>query len=507
MLESGKMLFDINAKYEHIKPCEMLILSPRKAIKLQQIKPDDYGEIKACEAVQNDYQADYKQLCFQENIDKSELIRITTIHKFAQWIKRGKVTKLPKVIVIDQLHLLYKQTFADSMMYFIDWLNDNSNNIIKVGLTATAQDIYNFYSKHIKAYGFKRIDYPFPSKYKIQNAYIYDKCTAAACINIIKPIINQNYKVLCFCRSATQCYKNALAYGERAGWLVSQYCTSKVALDSKQVYLRSIMDEKLRNYIIDKEQFPQNIDILFVTSAYEVGVNITDRDGRVKCIVTDSIQPDSITQEIGRIRHNMKDFYLVCNGTNVKQKIDKYNQYIALLQKYNAAADDAQKNSILATRYGEQKKAAQLHNSISTLVRKCRDNDNKYQWYDIGVASVQAAYYHARQFNNKYKNYKYIEIMGLNVQERDQYLRSLLSSFCDRVQFVENAAAATNNNAYIAFDKIAQNYWYRWLTKEQVLQFAKECGFVNSHKQDCGVESIRKVFKKYGKYKLIVSAK
>jgi superfamily II DNA or RNA helicase len=55
------------------------------------------------------------------------------------------VKKTPKLIIADELHsILGENRFADSLNYFIDYLEKHYDEIIKIGLTATPQYLMDY---------------------------------------------------------------------------------------------------------------------------------------------------------------------------------------------------------------------------------------------------------------------------------------------------------------------------------------------------------------------------
>ncbi len=483
-------------KYKPIKPCQLLILSPRKAIKQQQL--NQQGVMVAS-------QIDYENQggLWYEEVDPDQKVRITTVQQFTEWIRRGKIHRPPKIIVIDQIHLLYKQSiYADSLEYFIDWLGENSKKLIKFGLTSTSFDIYNFYAKHIKEYGFIRIDAEIPPKYRIQKAFALASGNVMTCYNIVKPLINADFKALVFCRSAKECKRNAEMIGDQAGWMVSQYCQSK---DSKTgLYLKDLMNKDLRNYVLDKQEFPHDINVLFITSAYQVGVNIKDQT--VQCVISDSIDPDSIAQQIGRIRHNMKRYYLVCNGTNVKQKLNRWNQYVSLVKEYKEAKTDWDKNDILSRQYQKQKDAREMDKSIPKLVRKKRGEDHVYQWFPFGIASLHASYLHTLRFNNAYTSLVKVKLDGneFQVDPQEKYLKDSLRIYCDDIEYLSQIAQQkkeqTNKNAYQAFEAVSGSYMDKWLDADEMRSLALLVGFVRAQGKVASIPTIIKEIQKNKKY-------
>ena len=65
---------------------------------------------------------------------------------------------------------------------------------------------------------------------------------------------------------------------------------------------------ELRKYIIDNQQIPENIDILFINAAYETSININNPD--INTMVIHSSNSDTQVQVRGRIRHDIDTLYI-----------------------------------------------------------------------------------------------------------------------------------------------------------------------------------------------------
>lgn len=90
--------------------------------------------------------------------------------------------------------------------------------------------------------------------------------------------------------SAKECYKLSKEYGNRSAFLISDY--NDTVIDG--VPLVDIMNEAgVKQYIIENERLPEDIDIIFINSACREGMNIKDKS--VKMVICEAV--DMITIE------------------------------------------------------------------------------------------------------------------------------------------------------------------------------------------------------------------
>ena len=70
-----------------------------------------------------------------------------------------------------------------------------------------------------------------------------------------------------------------------------------------------MFDEEKYNYLIENKGTPEDIRILYATSAFEVGFNIEDEDFQV--VVIEAYTPQQVLQFFGRIRHDVEKLIIV----------------------------------------------------------------------------------------------------------------------------------------------------------------------------------------------------
>lgn len=74
----------------------------------------------------------------------------------------------------------------------------------------------------------------------------------------------------------------------------------------------STEQQEIRKHILQTEQVPPDIDLLFINAAYETSINIRNEDFRTMIIHTNDT--DVQTQARGRLRHDIDTLYLYDNG-------------------------------------------------------------------------------------------------------------------------------------------------------------------------------------------------
>lgn len=77
---------------------------------------------------------------------------------------------------------------------------------------------------------------------------------------------------------------------------------------SNEKHQMSNEQKAVREYIIENQKMPKDIDILLINASCEIGVNIKNND--VDFIIIHSENSDTITQVRGRLRNDLKQLYL-----------------------------------------------------------------------------------------------------------------------------------------------------------------------------------------------------
>lgn len=429
---------------EDIKPYEMLFLTSRKIVKIQQVENNPN-----CVLAQ---ESDFDGSMNQEDTDRENKILVSTAHWFGKMVREGKIKRMPKVIVLDEIHSLFAESrFADSLTYAIDYIKENYNDIIKIGLSATPQYLFSHEKDDIMK--FHTIDIDLGSKYKAQNIYCYKNGQATTILKQIKPKISSTHKVLYYTQSARECYRLSRDYGDRSAFLISDYNESEV--DGKK--LVDVMEESgVKDYINKNEKFPEDVDIIFINSACREGMNI--KDSAVKTIICEAVDMITIEQILGRIRGDLENFMVVCNFNNenrVDKDIKEYKDFMDLLDK------SENREGELGERYNEQK-----HNkNLLKIVYKYKGEYRINQHIKPYLHYIKECYIQLKNYDSANGcNYTF-RIDDRELLTWEEYLNQLCRYAEDSnivIEQIWNKMISENHaNALEAFQKMEN----RWLNK------------------------------------------
>lgn len=426
---------------EDIKPCEVLFLTSRKVIAGQQLK--NANCVKA-EAFDFDYNMNN-----WENADRENKILVSTAHRFGDWVREGKIKKIPKVIVIDELHSIFTEnTFAESLLYTLEFVKDNYNDMIKIGLTATPQFLYKYLDNG--AFGFETIDIDLGSKHKVNDLICAVRGQASTILKQEKPKIDSNHKVIYYTMSAKECYKLSKEYGNRSAFLISDY--NDTVIDG--VPLVDIMNEAgVKQYIIENERLPEDIDIIFINSACREGMNIKDKS--VKMVICEAVDMITIEQILGRIRGDLEKFMVVCNFNNeerIKKNIKDYESFLRAL-------DECENEQVLLShRHGEQKQNKRLLKYVYQYKGEYKLNPyiKPYLQY------INESYIQIHNYETKSKGNYICKIAERDLLLCDDYLKQLCryaeNGRIDIEMVWNNLIEKNHENALEAF-KAIENDW------------------------------------------------
>lgn len=357
-------LLDRNLK--DIEPSEVLFLTSRKVIKSQQLKSNDncVAAIPADFADDADLKNDFIEE--KEKEKRKGKIRITTAHNFGELVKKGLVKRQPKVIIVDEIHSVFSETiFAESLIFTIEYLKEHYDSIIKIGLTATPEFLTDYIEKNDKELHFKIIDIDLGSKYKSKEIKVIKNGSIDTYLRECHPASDSKYIV--YTQSAKKCYELSQQYGSKSAFLISDYNERKV----NDRLLVDIMNEQgVKQYIIENQKLPDDIDIVFLNSACREGMNLKDKN--IKHIICEAPDMLTIEQIYGRMRGDTDTMTVICNFHNfskIKNDIDELNKLYAELEK----AED--KQVVLAHRHGEQEQNKYLQKYVYQYKDKYRLNN------------------------------------------------------------------------------------------------------------------------------------
>ena len=285
-------------EFNHYEKKDILFITTRRSILDQQLKN---GEVVSA------IEEDFSNSTFSWIDERPNKVRIITTSRFGSLYKDGRIEKMFPIVVVDELHSLFLDTmFAEESYYAIECLlNEFWEGTIKIGLTATPELLFNYIDRDQDLF-YALDDCILPPKYNAEEVLYYNHTYLAKTLGTITPTVEN--KVLVYCPSA----KSAIAFAEsrdNAAFLISKYSKYTEAVEKQK---------ELYDYIIQNEKLPDDIYIIFMTSAYREGVEI--KDPAVRTVIIDASDEITISQFIGRIRSNI-DKVIINTNKNQEDRI------------------------------------------------------------------------------------------------------------------------------------------------------------------------------------------
>ena len=298
--------------YAEVKPEEMLMLSPRKVIKNQQLKNKNTVIV-----------SDEGNL-LEDNTNK---IRVSTAQGFGRMIANGDIRNY-RVVILDEIPTLFLEVFAEDLRIVLDWLKEQKNTIV-IGLTATPELLL----KYVDEFQFENVCLPLPPKYQSDKmtVFINGQTVETYVRDELMPKVDGNNKALVYIQSAKDCYKMAQTY-KNSGFFISDYNESYIEEDKAgvKVYIADVMKESgIKDFIIEEEKLPDDIDILFMNASAREGMNLKDEN--IKYIVVVASDTLTIQQVIGRQRGDLKEITIFAGyryQTMIRNELEKYKKFI-----------------------------------------------------------------------------------------------------------------------------------------------------------------------------------
>lgn len=466
---------------QDIKPDEVLFLTSRKSTKHQQL-----ANTNTIQAIPDDYNNNLYE--FEKN-NRENKIRVATAHQFGSWVKNGLIKINPKIIILDELHSIISETiFADDLLYVIEYIKEQYNNIIKIGLTATPQFLFNYIDDDILK--FRIVDKNLNSKYKCNKIKTYIKGQGNTILNQIKHRINSEYKVIYYTQSARQCYQLSQEYGNNSAFLISDYNETKI--DDKK--LVDIMNEQgVKDYILKNEEFPQNIDIIFINSACREGMNIKDKN--VKMIICESVDMITIEQILGRIRNDLEEFIVICNYNNY----EKVNKNIKDFVEFAETLKNADNPIIeLSRRYGRQEENRNLQKYVYLYKGEYRLN----QYAKAYLKYIQESYIQLNNYETKNKMNYISKVGNRELLLCNDYLAQLSRYSVDNMIEIEKIWGAVvkenHNNVMDLFQKVESEWIDKPLYKEDKEKLVADLHIIRSCGKSAKWQTVKDLLIKNG---------
>lgn len=460
-LSEAGLLYQVNKElkkralgvYNPIGADDVLFLTSRKVIKDQQLEHNT-SVILANEK-------SFEKGAF--NPIEEGKIKIATAHAFGRMAKENKVQVMPKLIIVDELHSIFAETiFADDLFYCLAFMRDYE--IIKVGLTATPQFLLDYIARFDEI-NFVDIDITdLGSKYKAKK--VKTLVAGSSETTLKSQLVSEENKVLVYLTSARQCYKMAQETPNSA-FIVSQYNFTNINGKPLSSIMREQVYEGLNicDYIVKKQKFPAEVNVLFINSASREGINI--KDDKVKTVICEAVDMITIEQILGRMRQDITCFYVVFNGRN-KTMFDKnLKDYKEFIEEYDREGRDA-----LIKRYGKQEQAKKDGKPIQNYVMYYNGDYILNKYAKAYLQYIDECYKQIQTYKGK------LTVGERNLLNREDYIYQLSKYAEDgkvNIEYVwQEAIAKSNANKMSKFDEIAHKYLYKNLNKEAKTRLCEE---------------------------------
>lgn len=461
-----------------ISPEQVLFLTSRKSIKQQQLRNK-----AVVQATADDYKIQ-KSFDFSEN--RNNKIRLTTAHQFGYWIRNNEIEVAPQIIIVDEIHSIFSETiFCEDLRIVLEYIAEHSREIVKVGLTATPQFLLEYIEDD--RFTFVIIDKDLGSKYKVKEISVQIRGSAETLLKQIKPQISQKHKVIYYTQSATECYKLATEYGSRGAFLISDYNESKTA---NGLLLADIMREAgVKQYILENEALPADIDIIFINSACREGINI--KDNAVKTIICEAVDLITIEQILGRIRKDLDRFMVVSNFQNAERNRSNIQKAVDFLRAYDQAETEADRQIVMAHRHGQQNENRNLQKLVYCYGGVYRLNTYAKSYLEY----INEAYIQISNYQSKSSGYQVLSVgnrdLLLNTDYFGQLAKYAESGSVDISTVWETAISKSKENAVEAFRSIEKEWLDKPLSKADKDKLCAELAVLNSHRQIAGWTTIK----------------
>jgi len=306
---------DLLPKLPNVKPYEMLYLTSRSITVDQMVEDDNLDKFHADKLSLVQYWNNV------DAVDESSLdeiancgIQVMTYDKIINILVNQnnngyKTLGRIKVVIVDECHTLFCDSFIDNIEVLKVWIRDMvcEGEKLFIGLTATPGIVQ--YYKSQWGVPVSRINKEIIMQYKAKQLICTD-------FNTIPYLVATNHfegKTLVMCKSIKDCLalQNKLS---NAAVMVSK--------QNKQYYTNEL--DEIRNYIVENKTLPETfmyvnpetgyrerrpLDILISTSTLREGFTLLPQSGvkNVICCFTDEM---NITQFVGRCRFNIENLVI-----------------------------------------------------------------------------------------------------------------------------------------------------------------------------------------------------
>lgn len=336
-------------------------------------------------------------------------IVVMSYHKFMMWIAEGELRPDEfDVIIADEAQSTAHDTFARQMGSFLVWANEIYKGIV-IWISANGRYLREVFKQLTEQCG-EAYDNHYKMLYETEGGQLkmrYDTSTIDfyshsntdyAIIPILTTATQEN-RILVFLSSASKCfeyYHNAKKKGYRVAFWVSEYCDTELPTKYLDDYTYKSLDDggrvaltlhdafmlmederskanikTLREALLTGENYPEDIDIIFTTSALRESINISE-ESNVRTVITDAYDEVEVLQQRGRIRGDVETLIIVPRRQGTAKALDEK------IKRFESLFDASQ--NALAKEYGAQiEREKRLKGKTAYVLEIPTENGEEYR--------------------------------------------------------------------------------------------------------------------------------
>lgn len=256
---------------------------------------------------------------------------------------RNKIYSTFECIILDELHNLFKFncSFKGEYQSVINHLNKLSKNILTIGLTATPQPIYEKINAKLL---FSEEQLQMIRHYEGKEMPINDIMSAIKTFDwlgmkrdgkkaiIYTKKITEQEKFKEFFLEYFEDIKVENIFSPNRGCVVDIETGEIIAdkptypLKEGTEFIPDMTEEQLeiRSYLLEKEQMPDDLDILIINSAYTTGWNLKDEN--VQYVFTNTTDEIDAYQSRNRVRADIELWFMLNHEESIELRIEEIDE-------------------------------------------------------------------------------------------------------------------------------------------------------------------------------------
>lgn len=227
-------------------------------------------------------------------------LTVATMWDIKKHMKRLVGTIEFSSIVIDEVHCLLADSFADATYYLAKFIEAIPKTVKVIAMSACI----NWIRSQRIFEGWNYQDYRETCISTKPKKIIMAKPDD---LESILQTARPDNRIICYCQSARQAYQLETEYIEKG--IPSLAITSQSDVRPKESNITAKEEEELEEVLVKSKKFPDSIHIIFTTSKLREGVEI--KDDNVKAVVTELFDSVSLVQVAGRVRHGVEKLIVI----------------------------------------------------------------------------------------------------------------------------------------------------------------------------------------------------